>query len=76
MTKTTTTVKPLAELQLGDEIRTNEGRPEWLRIVALGDGDEESRPALVEQCGGKRAGRQSPMNLHNYARGWTVRTVS
>jgi hypothetical protein len=67
--------KTLAELDAGDIIKTNEGRPEWLRIINISAlyNKGEIRYALVEQVGGKRVGIRFPMNLHNYANGWTVR---
>lgn len=75
-----TTTKRLSELEPGDEIKTNEGRREWLRIVTIGDfnigcryEDGEARYAQVEYCGGMRRGSRFLMYLHDYDKGWVVR---
>jgi hypothetical protein len=65
--------KPLAELEAGDTIKTNEGRAEWLYIVNIGDRDGDTRHALIEQAGGRLRGRRFYMTLHDYAHGWITR---
>jgi len=71
------TIKRLAELEPGDVLRTNEGRPEWLRIINISEVKDETgvpvRYALMHQMGGQRRGYRFPMNLHDYDNGWTVR---